>query len=196
MTPHSSPLMSHLSLLSRPSYPTRVITTTASRKRARGSSRGGGSDIRSTPVVSRRLSDGGVGSRMLVVISPHRTCESSQSRCRCHLRLQEIDVLAVHAIVLVVTKLLRISPWSGSTPATRVHSVWKGMIRTVPVDKKRRRVTVDDVAARIRRQIAELDTQGEAFWHLSCLVRSYYYSKIQLMASSLLEGVFYVADPA
>ncbi|EEQ98493.1 hypothetical protein Pmar_PMAR027804, partial [Perkinsus marinus ATCC 50983] len=43
---------------------------------------------------------------------------------------------------------------------------------TVPVDKKRRRVTVDDVAARIRRQIAELDTQGEAFWHLSCLKES------------------------
>ncbi|KAF4733447.1 hypothetical protein FOZ63_010655, partial [Perkinsus olseni] len=55
--------VSKTDLLSRPSYPTRVITTTleypkaSGRKRARRSSC---DEIRRTPAVSRRLSEGGV----------------------------------------------------------------------------------------------------------------------------------------
>ncbi|KAF4658122.1 hypothetical protein FOL46_007087 [Perkinsus olseni] len=120
-----------LLLLSRPSYPTRVLTTTleypkaGGRKRARRSSC---DEVRRTPAVSRRLSEGGV---VPMSMSPKAV---------------------------------------GGRPPRQVRNSVSG--HEGADDFAMERGSVDSVAERIRTQIAELDAQGEASWHLSCLNES------------------------
>ncbi|KAF4668972.1 hypothetical protein FOL47_002789, partial [Perkinsus chesapeaki] len=124
-------------LTTRPSYPTRVITTSVKYPKGRKRVRRSSNSVGRTPPVNRRLSDSSAAVPMS--ISPKIAATSRRRPTR-------------------------------NSVGGHEDAEYFGIEEDTLLGKKKRKLAgIEDLESKVKARIAELDAQGEAFWHLSCL---------------------------